>query len=1259
MAGVVGGAFLSASLQVLFDRLASRQVVDFIRGNKLNAGLLRKLEITLLSVNSVLSDAEDKQITNSAVKEWLDELRAAVYDAEDLLADFSSEALEKELQEESESGSSGGIQVKDIKLHLLNALDEWLEPKIEEVVERLEFIANKKYVLGLKEGIKDVAVRRLPATSLVEESGVYGRDEDREVIVRLLLSDGIDVCGNKVCVIPIVGMGGIGKTTLAQLVYNDDEVKGYFDLKAWVCVSEEFDVLRITKTIFETITLAPCGINDLNLLQVKLKDELMAKKFLLVLDDVWNENYIDWDDLKKPFLSGIHGSKIVVTTRSENVALIMGTVPSHRLRQLSDEDCWLLFAKHAFNNVESREQPVLEEMGREIVKKCKGLALAAKILGGLLRSRLDPDDWNKILTSEIWDSSEETHNILPALRLSYDHLPSHLKQCFSYCSIFPKDYEFGRNELVLLWMAADLLEQPKRKKRMEEVGEEYFHDLISRSLFQQSSTNQSLFVMHDLVNDLAKYVSGEFCLRLEDGVSDKLVRRTRHLSFSRTAHDDFKKFKMLYEAKCLRTFLPLKFQAPYGRFHLSNKVTHDLLPRLRCLRVLSLSQYKLSELPESVGNLKHLRHLDLSHTAIQRLPESVSTLYQLKTLILSCCFSLTELPTNMGRLVNLRHLDISHTKLKEMPLQMSKMKNLQTLTDFVLGKNSGCNIKELRELQQLRGTLSISGLQNVTHDVYAVEANMKAKKYLDELVLKWAGHADDSQYERNVLESLKPHVSLKELKIEYFGGTRFPDWLGDHSFSNMVSLCLKDCKDCCFLPPLGQLPSLKKLCISGLDGVGKVGAEFYGDCAVNKPFKSLEILKLEDMFEWQEWSCFGGDNVGGAFPCLQELYLQRCPKLTGGLPDYLPSLTTLWIFKCQQLVASLPRAPSIRDLKFGYCDGLQLKELPSELHWLRIEGCHVLESIPGHVKETNPCLQELFISDCSSLVSFPKDGLPATLKALEIENCGKLKIPVNHYYASLESLAIWSSCDSLESFPLERFPNLNNLKIRSCKGLKSLSFSGEPDHELLALSFLEIWDCPSLVSFPDRGLPTPNLTQFKVTDCVNLRSLPELMDKLLSLQYLEISGCPELELFPDGGLPSNLNSLYLWDCNKLITQRVHWKLKNLVSLRCLSIMGGKRADVQCFPEEGLLPTSLTSLSICGLPNLTSLDKGLQQLTALEKLEISHCRKLQCLPEEGLTPLSYLCIRKCPLLKQSCQRDREDWSKIAHIPCIEIDNDMIL
>ncbi|XP_062175419.1 putative disease resistance RPP13-like protein 1 [Alnus glutinosa] len=249
-------------------------------------------------------------------------------------------------------------------------------------------------------------------------------------------------------------MGGIGKTTLAQLVYKDERVKKHFDLKAWICVSDEFDVFRVTKTVLEAVTSSTCDMKGLNLLQVTLQEKLMGKKFLLVLDDVWNENYADWEVLCSPFKFGAQGSMVIVTTRNEGVASIMRTTPTdHYLKTLLEEDCWSLFAKHAFYDYNSNACPKLEVIGRQIVKKCKGLPLAAKTIGGLLRFKLNVNEWEKILKSELWDSPINKTNILPALRLSYNYLPSHLKQCFAYCSMFPKDYALKKDQVVLLWMA--------------------------------------------------------------------------------------------------------------------------------------------------------------------------------------------------------------------------------------------------------------------------------------------------------------------------------------------------------------------------------------------------------------------------------------------------------------------------------------------------------------------------------------------------------------------------------------------------------------------------------------------------------------------------------------------------------------------------------------------------------------------------------------------------------------------------------------
>ena len=182
----------------------------------------------------------------------------------------------------------------------------------------------------------------------------------------------------------------------------------------------------------------------------------------------------------------------------------MHPISTHLLKQLSDEECWWLFAQHAFKNGNSHEYPNLEVIGKRIVQKCKGLPLAVKTLGGLLHSKQEPKQWNKILKSDIWDSPKGESNILPALRLSYHYLPSYLKRYFAYCSIFPKDYKFKKKDLVQLWMAEDLLQQSKGNGRLVEIGEQYFDDLVSRSFFQRSDDNKSVFVMKNQSQNIHK-----------------------------------------------------------------------------------------------------------------------------------------------------------------------------------------------------------------------------------------------------------------------------------------------------------------------------------------------------------------------------------------------------------------------------------------------------------------------------------------------------------------------------------------------------------------------------------------------------------------------------------------------------------------------------------------------------------------------------------------------------------------------------------
>ena len=345
-------------------------------------------------------------------------------------------------------------------------------------------------------------------------------------------------------------MGGMGKTTLARLVYNDDEtITKHFDKKAWVCVSDQFDAVRITKTILNSVTNSQSSDSqDLHQIQENLRKKLKGKKFLIVLDDLWNDDYFELDRLCSPFWVGAQGSKILVTTRNNDVANKMrGHKILHELKQLPYDDCLKIFQTQAFEHMNIDEHPNLESIGRRIVDKCGGSPLAARALGGLLHSELRGCEWERELYSKVWDFIDKECDIIPVLRLSYNHLSSHLKRCFTYCAIFPQDYEFTKQGLIFMWMAEGLMQQSKDNRKIEDLGDKYFDELLSRSFFRSSSSNRSRFVMHDLVHALAKYVAGDTCLHLDDEFKNNLQhlipKSTCHSSFIRDDYDTFKSLK--------------------------------------------------------------------------------------------------------------------------------------------------------------------------------------------------------------------------------------------------------------------------------------------------------------------------------------------------------------------------------------------------------------------------------------------------------------------------------------------------------------------------------------------------------------------------------------------------------------------------------------------------------------------------------------------------------------------------------------------
>jgi len=898
----------------------------------------------------------------------------------------------------------------------------------------------------------------------------------------------------------------------------------------------------------------------------------------------------------------------------------------HYLRPLESNDCWSLLARHAFGAWKNQQGSDLVEIGREIAKKCDGLPLAAIALGDFLRINLSSDYWNNVLESDIWELMD--YDVQHALQLSYHYLPAPLKQCFAYCSIFPKKSILEKNVVVQLWIAEGLVETSTDQENAEEA---YFDELVSRSLIHQRSIGdeEATFEMHSLIYDLATMVSSPYSIRLDEHNPHKMVR---NLSYNRGLYDSFNKFDKLYEVKGLRTFLALPLQKQLPFCLLSNKVVHDLLPTMKELRVLSLSNYKsITEIPNSIGNLSDLRYLNLSHTKIERLPSETCKLYNLQFLLLSGCKRLTELPEDMGKLVHLRHLDVSDNALREMPAQIAKLENLQTLSDFVVSKHDGgLKVSELGNFLHLHGKLSILQLQNVNDPFEAFQANMKMKERIDELALEWdcGSTSSDSQIQSVVLEDLRPSTNLKSLTIKGYGGNCFPNWLSDSLFSNLVYLKISNCHDCLWLPPLGQLGNLKELIIEEMHSIQIIGPEFYArDISPSfQPFPSLETLHFENMQEWEEWNLIGGTTKD--FPSLKTLSLSKCPNLRVGIiHDKFPSITEPELSECPLLLQSMPSSD------------------------------HGFRQLMVPLKS----LQQLTIDGFPSPMSFPIEGLPKTLKFLIISNCENLEfLPLEHLdnYTSLEELKISKSCNSMISFTLGALPVLKSLFIEGCKNLKSILIAedGSSQKSLSFLRSIKIWDCNELESFPPGGLHTPNLIYFAVWKCKKLSSLPEAMITLTDLQVMEIDDLPNLQSSVIDDLPISLKELTVGSVGGIMwNTEPTWE--HLTCLSVLRINGNDTVNTLMGP---LLPASLVTLWICGLNNASIDGKWLQNLTSLQNFEIVNAPKLKSLPKKGLpSSLSVLYMTCCPLLKASLGRKRgKEWRKIAHIPSIIIDDELI-
>ncbi|KAL7619175.1 hypothetical protein Lser_V15G03625 [Lactuca serriola] len=1217
---------VSAVITVLCEKLISGDLMKLARSEGIDSQL-NKWKKNLPMIQAVLADATQKQIKERAVQLWVNDLQHLAYDIDDVLDDLATEALRRKLNQEAQASSSSSKVLKLVPNCCTNftprnfMYGRKMSSKLDEITAKLRDLVDQKNDLGLNVNVEwsNITERRLEQTSLVDESKIMGREGDKEALMGKLL--GNEGCDQNVSIVSIVGMGGIGKTTLAKLLYNEQKVKDHFEVMAWVCVSEECDVISISKAIFQAVTGQNEDFANLDLLHVTLKQKLSKRRFLLVLDDVWNEDDSKWELIQSPLLVGAPGSRIIVTTRSTRVASVMDSQQTYLLGVLSNEDALSLFAQHALGEKNFDKHPTLKLVGEGMVQKCGRLPLALTALGRVLKGNQNGDKWEELLKSEIWDIEDGNKKILPALRLSYYHLPPHLKQLFAYCSLIPKDYVFDKNKLVLLWVAEGFLSHSKGNKSMENLGHEYFEELKSRSFFQQSTDDELGYTMHDLINDLATSVAGEFSFRLDGEVDasdmNEAFDKVRHFSLVDPRSGSYRKLNELQRAKHLRTFLVMSIGLE------NNGFLDKVLLELRFLRVLSVMglnrMYQgfqiISKVPESIGSLKHLRYLNFSCTKITYLPEQVSELYNLQTLLLHFCFELSSLPESFAKLINMRHLDVDHTpKLNRMPLGISGLTSLQTLTKVIIDKDNRFKIFDLKGLTDLQGWLSIMGLDKVINPMEAKDANVHQKKGLEVLEMEWSDNVfDDSRdetIEYEVLKELRPPTKLKKLYIVNNKGTRFPSWVGDPSFEQLTELTLRGCRSTHLR--LGHLRSLKKLAVESMNEVKTVGFELP---APTNSFPSLQVLEFGHMQVWQRWSINSGNGheTPTSFPRLRKISIKCCPELDEVSIGLIPSLRVLYIEECSKAVlrSMVGLSSSLVELRISNVKGLtelhedDLMHLGSLEH-LYIEKCDELRYLWERESEA-----------CKSLVSLQK---------LEVINCKNLvssaakEVDFGKNMKSLKQVN-FNNCDSLESY---NCPNtVERLYISRCNSMTSLTFSAVQEHPS-PLTELIVGDCDNIQPkpIPAKDFSLSRLTYLKISYCKNLKSFPhQHFQSFASLEELEIHECPSMDYsFPCGVWPPNLTKLTIGGLNKPMSE---WGPQSFPTSLVDLWLFGKNSGVVSFavaddvgntttPSSSssfLLPPSVVSLSLHDFKDVESFSEVLQHLPCLKTLNISNCRKL--------------------------------------------------
>ncbi|XBI35067.1 hypothetical protein VPH35_120802 [Triticum aestivum] len=896
--------------------------------------------------------------------------------------------------------------------------------------------------------VPDIAKSRPITTGQSIEPKLYGRDRIMNSIMHDMTKGKYQ--SKDLTVLPIVGPGGIGKTTLIQHTYRNQQVRNHFQVVIWVCVSLKFNLNKLLEEI-ETYIPHVKG-EKYGRVEELIEQRLRSKRFLLVLDDIWE--FSDEDDWKRLLLplktSQEKGSMILLTTRFPIIAKMVETTDHIELEGLESEQFRKLFLRFIFADEPFRSSP-----------------LAAKTVGTLLRKCLNLHHWRRVLESKEWERRTGTNDIMPALKLSYDYLSFHQQQCFFYSALFPEDHEYSTTELINLWIGLDILQPGTQNQTLEDVGLMNLNDLVTHGFFKEEETNGRVrYVMHDLLHDLALKVGSHECLTVHHSNVGSVEIKPSILHLSIIIDDDhtmsdesfksqLRKLKTGLKVKELHTLML------FGEMDESFAQILDYLFKeanaLRFIRLVDMPSFVGSILPNNSA-LVHLRYLCLGTKYTREIPLAISKFYHLRILDLGWWHGCCDLSKDLSNLAKLRRFYTPSDELHSHIYNVGKLTLLEELKVFKVNKESeGFEPENLEHLTELR-EFGMYNLENIHTKEEATKAKLIEKNYLERLTLDWDTERsnNESDVEGVVLESLEPHRYLQELSIRgHHGCPSCPTWLGDKlTVEALQSLHLVGVSWQC-LPSFGKMWDLHTLILKHIAAM-KV-------FVIEQTFCGLRRLELVGLANFEKWVPIPSEDVHHMFPLLQVLVIRDCPKLLE-----LPFSNRI-VYPLDQ-DRNIDWFPKLQELQIENCpEFLSVAHIPwtETLHSVKIRGVNLLEKLEYSKSSYRVGLEVVGKGDLQVLDQVLAFNNLAGLEQLML-SAGSFSSPCCFLFPPSLQYLIISGVEGMGTLePLSNLTSLTRLVLencgedQSCKGLGPLLAAGGQLRELLVYGsprFFVGWD---------------------------------------------------------------------------------------------------------------------------------------------------------------------------------------------------------